>query len=45
MNPLKAIACISLLPVCILGGLLIGLILAIVYTVSLANQLWRVMRG
>ncbi len=41
MNRLaKATACIAILPACIL----IGLILGIVYAVSLGNQLWRAFR-
>jgi hypothetical protein len=44
MKLAKATACLALLPLCILGGLLIGLIVGVVYTVSLGNQLWRAFR-
>ncbi len=45
MKLAKATACLALLPLCIVGGLLIGLILGIVYAVSLGNQLWRAFHG
>ncbi len=41
MKLAKAIVCLALLPFCVLGGLLIGLIVAVAYTITLADQVWR----